>query len=146
MASSGGMLADDGTFGLSREVIGIAIRIHKKYGPGLLESAYLRPFASELRAAGHTVECEPRLDLVHEKLTVEGAYRPDMIVNRRLLIEVKSVAVLLDLHRQQVKTYLQLADLRVGLLINFNVPILRHGIRRVMLGAGGSEPQAESER
>ena len=127
------MLVDDGTYGLSREVIGIAIRIHKKFGPGLLESAYMRPFAYDLRAAGYEVDCEPRLDLVHEKLTVQGAYRPDMIVNRQLLIEVKSVEVILDLHRQQVKTYLKLAELKVGLLINFNVPILRHGIRRILL-------------
>jgi GxxExxY protein len=126
------MLVDDGTNGLTFEVIGIAIRIHKKYGPGLLENAYLQPLVFDLRAAGHEVECQPRLSLVHQGVTLERAYRPDAIVDRRLVLELKVVAALLALHRQQLKTYMKLAGIPVGLLINFNVPILRHGIRRVL--------------
>ena len=126
------MLVDDGTGGLSREAIGLAIEIHKRYGPGLLENAYLRPDASALRAAGHDVECQPRLALVHGGAKID-AYRPDMIVNRRLVIEVKAVAAILSVHKQQLATYMRLARIHVGLLINFNVPVLRHGIRRVLL-------------
>ena len=124
------MLADDGTQGLSREVIGLAIGIHRKYGPGLLEKAYRDPLAHDLRAAGHGVECDRILKLAHNELIVEGAYRPDIVIDNRLIVEVKSVAVLTLLHRLQLRTYLRLAGIRVGLLINFNVPILRHGIRR----------------
>jgi len=127
------MLVDDGTGGLSAKVIGIAIAIHKKYGPGLLENAYARPLAIDLRAAGHRVDCQPRLPLIHAGVTIRGAYRPDLIVDERLIIEIKVVAMLLPLHRQQVKTYMRLADIAVGLLINFNVPVLRHGIKRILL-------------
>ena len=127
------MLVDDGTGGLSGQVIGIAIAIHKKYGPGLLENAYVRPLVLDLRAAGYDVECQPQLPLVHAGVTIEKAYRPDIIVNRRLMIEVKVVAALLPIHRQQLKTYMTLAHVPVGLLINFNAPILRYGIKRVLL-------------
>ena len=124
-------MVDDGTGGLSREAIGLAIEIHKKYGPGLLEHAYVRPYSKALREAGHKVECQPRLALSGQEIGY--AYRPDLIVDRRLLIEVKVVAALLPVHKQQLTTYLRLAKIRVGLLINFNVPVLRHGIRRVLL-------------
>jgi len=127
------VLVDDGTRGLSREAIGLAIQIHKALGPGLLENAYLWPYADALRKAGHDVECQPRLGVSYGGRKIENAYRPDIIVDRCLLIEIKSVAVLLALHKQQLRTYLRLAKIQVGLLINFNVPILRHGIRRVLL-------------
>jgi GxxExxY protein len=127
------MLVDDGTDGLTRQVIGIAIAIHKQYGPGLTENAYLRPLVFDLRAAGHHVQCQPRLSMVHSGVEIEHAYRPDIIVNRCLVIELKVVAMLLPIHRQQLKTYMKLAGIGVGLLINFNVPVLRHGIRRVLL-------------
>jgi GxxExxY protein len=124
---------DDGTGGLSGEAIGIAIAIHKTYGAGLLESAYLRSYVLDLRAAGHTVDCQPRLALEHAGVRLENAYRPDIIVDGRLVIEVKAVSRLLTIHRQQLKTYMRLTRIGVGLLINFNVPILRHGIKRVLL-------------
>ncbi len=126
------MLVDDGTQGLSFKVIGIAIGVHRKYGPGLLENAYLRPLVIDLRAAGHEVDCQPRLPLVHGTVTVQNAYRPDAIVDGRLVLELKVVAALLEMHRQQLKTYMKLARIPVGLLINFNVPVLRHGIRRIL--------------
>src|SRR5262249_3694423 len=102
------MLVDDGTDGLSGEAIGVAIAIHKKYGPGLLENAYLRPCADALRAKGHDVECQPRLALVHGEGKIDNAYRPDMIVNRRLVIEIKVVAAILPVHKQQLTTYMRL--------------------------------------
>lgn len=127
------MLVDDGTRGLSREAIGLAIQIHKTFGPGLLENAYLWPYADALRKAGHDVECQPRLGFSYGGRNIENAYRPDIIVGRCLVIEIKSVAVILAVHKQQLTTYMRLAKIRAGLLINFNVPILRHGIRRVLL-------------
>ena len=127
------MLIDAGTDGLTREAIGIAIAIHKKYGPRLLENAYLRPYVIDLRSAGHSVECQPRLALVHAGVTIENAYRPDIIVDRKLVIEVKVEKAILPIHKQQLLTYMRLTNIKVGLLINFNVPVLRHGIRRLIL-------------
>jgi len=127
------MLVDDGTQGLSYKVIGIAIGVHRKYGPGLLENAYLRPLVIDLRAAGHQVDCQPRLPMVHAGVTIDKAYRPDAIVDGRLVLELKVVARLLEMHRQQLKTYMTLAGIPVGLLMNFNVPVLRHGIKRVLV-------------
>ena len=127
------MLIDDGTGGLTREAIGIAIAIHRKYGPSLKENAYLRPFVIDLRAAGHQVQCQPRLDLVHSGVKIANAYSPDLIVDAKLVIELKVVSSLLPLHKQQLVTYMRLTGIKVGLLINFNVPVLRHGIRRVLL-------------
>jgi GxxExxY protein len=127
------MLIDDGTDGLTYKAIGIAMGIHKHYGPGLLEKAYLRPFVEELKAAGHAVQCQPGLPIEHGDVRIENAFRPDMIVDGKLVIEVKALAVLLEVHKQQLSTYMRLAGIRAGLLINFNVPVLRHGIRRVLL-------------
>jgi GxxExxY protein len=127
------MLIDDGTGGLTREAIGIAIALHRKYGPSLKEKAYLRPFVIDLRAAGHQVVSERSLDLVHAGVRIPNAYRPDIVVDGKLVIEVKVVSCLLPLHKQQLVTYMRLIGVRVGLLINFNVPVLRHGIRRVLL-------------
>jgi GxxExxY protein len=127
------MLVDDGTRGLSRQAIGAAIRIHKKFGPGLLENAYRVPFVYELQKLGFAVECERPLPLVHETVIVPRAYKLDIVVNGRLVIEVKSIQQLAHVHLQQLRTYLRLSGIGVGLLINFNVPILRQGIRRVLM-------------
>ena len=127
------MLIDDGTGGLTREAIGIAIALHRKYGPSLKENAYLRPFVIDLRAAGHQVVSERSLDLVHAGVRIPNAYRPDIVVDGKLVIEVKVVSRLLPLHKQQLVTYMRLIGVKVGLLINFNVPVLRHGIRRGLL-------------
>ena len=133
MHSSRCMLIDDGTRGLSRQAIGAAIRIHKKFGPGLLENAYRAPLIYELEKLGFAVECDRPVPLVHEGLIVPCAYRPDIVVDGRLVIEVKSILQLAHIHIQQLRTYLRLSGIGVGLLINFNVPILRHGIRRIFL-------------
>ena len=127
------MLIDDGTDGLTKEAIGIAIAIHRKYGPKLLENAYLRPYVIDLRAAGHTVDCQPRLALVHAGVTIQNAYRPDIIVDRKLVIEVKVEKAILPVHKQQLLTYMRLMNIKVGLLVNFNVPVLRYGIKRLIL-------------
>ena len=89
----------------------------------------------DIRAAGHKVDCQPRLPMVHSGVTIDHAYRPDLIVDDRLVIEVKVVAAILPIHRQQLKTYLKLADIAVGLLLNFNVAVMRYGIKRVFNAA-----------
>jgi len=127
------VLIDDGTGGLSREAIGAAIRVHKKYGPGLLEKAYRTVYVEELRKLRYSVQCEKPLSLEHDGVRVGCAYWIDIVVDGRLVIEVKSVERIVFVHLQQLKTYLRLSRIRTGLLINFNVPILRHGIRRVVL-------------
>ena len=86
-----------------------------------------------LRAAGHTVDCQPRLALVHAGVTIQNAYRPDIIVDRKLVIEVKVEKAILPVHKQQLLTYMRLMNIKVGLLVNFNVPVLRYGIKRLIL-------------
>jgi len=102
------MLIDDGTGGLTREAIGIAIALHRKYGPSLKENAYLRRFVIDLRAAGHQVVSERSLDLVHAGVRIPNAYRPDIVVDGKLVIEVKVVNCLLPLHKQQLLRILRL--------------------------------------
>jgi len=140
------VLIDDGTDGLSGEAIGVAIEIHKLRGPGLFEKAYRLPFVHELRKRGHKVEIEVPVPLQHDDLRVACAYYMDIVVDGRLVIEVKSVKAILPVHIQQLQTYLQLSAIRVGLLINFNVPVLRYGIKRVILDSQGWARRLGRER
>lgn len=125
------MLIDDGTNGLSQEVIGAAIEVHRKFGPGLLESAYQLPLVWTLEKRGHAVEMERPLSIEYEGKVVHRAYVIDIVVDDKLLIEIKSVSAILPIHIAQVATYLSLSGIKVGLMMNFNVQVLRHGIRRV---------------
>lgn len=128
------MLIDDGTGGLSKDVIGVAIEIHRKYGAALLEDAYLRPMVWALEKRGFEIETEVPLAIEFEGQVVQRAYIIDVVVTRgeyRLLLEIKSVAVILPIHFSQVTTYLSLSGIPVGLLMNFNVQVMRHGIKRV---------------
>jgi GxxExxY protein len=114
--------------------IGCAIKVHKALGPGLLESAYQECLCYEMRRSGLSVEKEKALPLVYEEVKLECGYRVDLMVEGKLVIEVKSVEALNDVHLAQVITYLRLSKCRIGLLINFNVVLLKHGIRRVIVG------------
>jgi GxxExxY protein len=125
------MLFDDGTGGLSEKVIGVAIELHRKFGPGLLESAYHRPLLWALESRGFKVEFERPLSVEYEGKVVPRAYIIDLVVEGKLLIEVKSVAAIEPIHIAQLRTYLSLSGIQVGLIMNFNSPVLRHGIRRV---------------
>lgn len=115
-------------------VINAALRVHRAIGPGLLESAYQAALQHALECDGLAVECEVPLDLHFEGASIPNAYRIDLIVERQVLVEVKSVAALVPLHGKQVLTYLRLSGLAVGLLINFNVPLLKEGVRRIVNG------------
>ena len=115
---------------LSNRVIGCAIEVHKELGPGLLESAYERCLAYELSAAGIPFVSQQPIPVAYKGLDLECGYRADIVVDGQLLVELKSVEELNGVHEAQVLTYLKLAKLPVGLLINFNVERLKDGIRR----------------
>jgi GxxExxY protein len=115
------------------EVIGAAIQVHKALGPGLLEGAYLRCLAHELLRRGRSVRTEVPLPITYRGVRIDCSYRLDLVIDDAVLVEAKSVATLLPIHEAQLMTYLRLSPLRVGLLLNFNVPRLRDGIvRRVV--------------
>lgn len=117
---------------LSNAVIGRAIKVHSALGPGLLESAYKECLFYELRRAGLAVEKEKPLPLVYESVKLECGYRVDLLVEGKLIIEIKAVEGLTDIHLAQVVTYLKLSNSKLGLLINFNVVLLKQGIKRVV--------------
>lgn len=111
--------------------VGLAMKVHSRFGPGLLESAYRECLAYELRRSGYKVEVEKSLPLVYEEVRLNHGYRIDLLVNDRLVVEIKSVDALLDVHFAQVMTYLKVGNYRLGLLLNFKVAHLKSGIRRV---------------
>ena len=113
------------------EVIRLAMKVHSRFGPGLLESAYRECLAYELRKAGYTVETEKSLPLIYEEIRLEHGYRMDLLVNSILVVEIKTVDQLIDVHFAQVKTYLAVGEYKLGLILNFKVAHLRDGIRRV---------------
>lgn len=117
---------------LSNIVIGLAIRVHKALGPGLLESAYRESLFYEINKAGLYVEKEKPMPLIYEEVKLDIGYRIDLMVEHKLVLELKSVEGLNDVHLAQILTYLKLSGCKLGLLINFNVAILKNGIRRVV--------------
>ena len=114
-------------------ILKCAIDVHRELGPGLLESAYQRCLRHALRADSLSVEEEVPISAGFRGLQMVGAYRADLIVEKKVLVEVKSVDAVLSVHIAQVRTYLKFLDLRVGLLLNFNVAQLHRGIRRLTL-------------
>lgn len=117
---------------ISNAVIGCALRVHSALGPGLLESSYGACLHYELVKGGYFVEVQKPLPLVYNDVKLECGYRIDLMVERIVIIEIKSVEALNDLHLAQVLTYLKLSGCRLGLLVNFNVLRLKDGIRRVV--------------
>jgi GxxExxY protein len=118
---------------LSNEVIGLAIKVHKALGPGLLESSYKECLFYEIAKAEYKVEKEKPLPLIYETVKLDIGYRIDLLVETKLVVEIKSVDALTDIHTAQVLTYLKLSGNRLGLLINFNVTLLKNGIKRLVL-------------
>ena len=116
---------------LTEQIIGCAIKVHRSLGPGLLESAYQECLLFELKKAGLYVEKEKPLPLVYEEVKLDCGYRIDLLVEKQVVIEIKSVEALNDVHTAQVLTYLKLSNCRIGLLINFNVAQLTKGIKRL---------------
>lgn len=129
---------------LTQKTIGCALKVHTTLGPGLLESAYKECLYFELRQAAFYVEKEKPMPLVYSEVKLDCGYRVDILVERRLIIEIKAVEAINDVILPQVLTYLKLADLRLALIINFHALHLRDGIRRVVNRYDDSASSAES--
>lgn len=119
---------------LSSIIIGCGIDVHNALGPGLLESAYQECLYYKLKKEGLHVEKEKAMPLIFEDVELECAYRIDLLVENKVVIELKSVEALNDVRLAQVLTYLKLGDYKLGLLMNFNVSLLKKGIKRVVNG------------
>jgi GxxExxY protein len=118
---------------LSKAVIGCAIEVHRELGPGLLESAYEQCLAHELRLKGIQFELQKVMPVEYKGTQIDCGYRLDLLVEGQLIVELKAVAAIEPIHKAQILTYLKLARARTGLLINFNVPLLKDGIQRFVL-------------
>lgn len=117
---------------ISYKIIGIALELHKNIGPGLLESAYENALAYDLRDAGlHVVQQAP-MPFIYKDIKMDVGYRIDLIIENKVIVEIKSVENLAPVHYAQVLTYLKLSNLKLGLLINFNSKILKEGIHRIV--------------
>lgn len=119
---------------LSNRVIGLSIEVHRELGPGLLESAYEEALAYELTLAGIKFERQREMPLLYKGVKLDCGYRLDLVVEGELIIELKAVSELFPVHHAQLLTYLKLERRSLGLLINFNVPVLKNGLRRVVAG------------
>ncbi|UPT66722.1 MAG: GxxExxY protein [Sphingobacteriales bacterium JAD_PAG50586_3] len=117
---------------IATKLIGISIDVHNALGPGLLESAYKECLFYKISQSGLYVEKEKPMPLIFEAVKLDCGYRLDLLVDNKVVIEIKSVEALNDVHLAQTLTYLKLGEYKLGLLINFNVALLRNGIKRVV--------------
>ena len=123
---------------LTEKVIGLAIEVHRQLGPGLLESAYEECLCYELAPAELVFRRQVALPIVYKSVRLDCGYRLDIVVENRVILELKTVERLMPIHEAQVITYLRLTGIRTGLLLNCNSAVLKHGIRRLMR-SGGSD-------
>ncbi len=117
---------------ISYAIRGAALKVHTELGPGLLESTYETALAYELNKSGLKVQTQVGMPLVYDKIRMDVGYRADLIVENKVIVEIKSVEALTDVHHKQLLTYLKLSDKKLGLLINFNVSLIKNGIKRVV--------------
>lgn len=117
---------------LSYTIIGVAIRIHSQLGSGMLESVYETVMTGELRSAGHIVQQQLVVPVVYGNYNFDKAFRLDLLIDEKIIVEVKSVSAIAPEHVKQVATYLKLMNLKLGLILNFGTPAMRHGIKRVI--------------
>ena len=118
--------------GLVTAALDIAFKLHRKYGPGLFESVYEELFCYGLAKAGIPFKRQLGIPLVHEEIRMEVAFRADVVLDNKVIVELKSIEHLADIHFKQVVTYLKLTNFRLGLLLNFNTILLKDGIKRVV--------------
>ena len=118
---------------LTEQIIGAAIEVHRALGPGLLESAYEECLCVELGLRDIRFRSQVELPVVYKEHRVDGGYRLDLVVEDSVIVEIKAVERLLSLHEAQLLTYLRLSGIATGLLLNFNVPVLKDGIRRMKI-------------
>lgn len=119
---------------LGNMIIGAAIRVHKVLGPGLLESAYQKCLEYELRKMDLRVVCELILPVQYEAVQIDAGYRIDMLIEESVIIENKAVERILPIHEAQLLTYLKMKNCRLGYLLNWNVPVMKDGIKRMVNG------------
>ncbi len=117
---------------ITEKIIGAAIAVHRELGPGLLESAYEACLAYEIARSGFSVERQKELPVKYRNVKLDCGYRIDLLVERKVIIEIKAIDKLAPIHTAQLLSYLKLSGCRVGLLINFNVKVLKDGIRRLI--------------
>ena len=117
---------------ISKKIIGLAIEVHKQLGPGLLESAYQECLYYELKKAGLKVVKEKPMPIVYKEVKLNHGYRIDLLVEDKVVIEIKTVDAFIDVHTAQVLTYLRLGNYKLGLLLNFHTTILKNGIKRII--------------
>jgi len=118
---------------LTERIIGFAIEVHRLLGPGLLESAYEECLCYELAQNGLTFHRQVPLPVVYKAVRLDCGYRMDVVIEHSLIVELKATERLMPIHEAQVLTYMRLSGIRTGLLMNFNTPVLKDGIRRLML-------------
>ncbi len=115
---------------ITENIIGAAIEVHRALGPGLLESAYQECFYFELKAKGYSVQKEISQPIVYKDIKLDHGYRIDVLVEHKIVVELKTVEKFTDVHTAQVLTYMKLGDYPIGLLLNFNTKLLKNGIKR----------------
>ena len=117
---------------LSSKIIGAAIEVHKTLGPGLLESSYEQCLCYELNLQGLSFKSQKPLPVVYKGKRLDCGYRLDIVVDNAIILELKACETILQIHKAQLLTYLKLSDLHLGLILNFNVPVMRDGIVRIV--------------
>ncbi|MDZ7720668.1 MAG: GxxExxY protein [Balneolaceae bacterium] len=116
---------------IGNKIVRAAIQVHRNTGPGLLESTYQACLEYELKRFGLCTEKEVALPVIYEDVKLDCGYRIDLLIEQKVIIEIKSVDSLNDIHMAQILTYLKLSDNKLGYLLNFNVPLMKDGIRRI---------------
>ena len=119
---------------VAKQIVDVAFKIHSTYGPGLLESVYETIMAYELNKRGLRVNRQQAIPVIHEEVRMELGFRADLIVEGKVVVEIKSIEAIGPVHKKQLLTYLRLTDKRLGLLINFHVDLIKNGISRVVNG------------
>ena len=125
---------------VAADIVDCAIKVYKTLGPGLLESAYQGCHAYELRKRGRDVKTEVKLPIIYEDQKIDVGYRIDTWVDELIVVENKAIDSLLPIHQAQLLTYLKLSGCKIGFLLNWNVRLMKHGIRRVVLNLEGQTP------
>lgn len=119
---------------IAKIVVDLAYKIHNNLGPGLLESAYQAILSYELKNRGLKTETEVMMPLHYGQITLDLGYRADIIIENKVIVELKSVEKVMDVHKKQVLTYLRVSNMHLGLLINFGAPLIKEGITRIVNG------------
>ena len=117
---------------IAKSIVHCAVKVHKALGPGLLESVYQQCLAYELKKGGHAVVCEVPLPVTYEEVKIDLGFRVDMMVDKAVIIENKTVEKILPINQAQLLTYLKLTDIQLGFLLNWNVTLMKHGIKRMV--------------